>query len=141
MMFGATVISVQGSYEDTFRLSAEAIDRWGWYNRNAAINPYLMEGRRQWLWKLPSSWTFKMTDYGDFRVTAVRFPEYGRVLRIFMRLRPPPRLISVQAEAAARSIQQLKKIRPKWRPQENTLADSIAVGVPRNPVKALKGHS
>ena len=23
-----------------------AIDRWGWYNRNAAINPYLSEGKK-----------------------------------------------------------------------------------------------
>ena len=45
MIFGANVISVQGTYEETFRLSAEAIDRWGWYNRNAAINPYLVEGK------------------------------------------------------------------------------------------------
>ena len=46
MTFGATVISVQGSYEDTFELSKAAIDRWGWYNRNAAINPYLSEGKK-----------------------------------------------------------------------------------------------
>ena len=45
LTFGATVISVEGSYEDTFELSKEAIDRWGWYNRNAAINPYLSEGK------------------------------------------------------------------------------------------------
>ena len=29
LIFGATVISVQGTYEDTFRLSAQAIDRYG----------------------------------------------------------------------------------------------------------------
>ena len=29
-IFGATVISVEGSYEDTFELSRAAIDRWGW---------------------------------------------------------------------------------------------------------------
>ena len=46
MTFGATVISVQGSYEETFELSKQAIDRWGWYNRNAAINPYLSEGKK-----------------------------------------------------------------------------------------------
>ena len=44
--FGANVISVDGSYEDTFRISAEAIKKWGWYNRNAAINPYLSEGKK-----------------------------------------------------------------------------------------------
>ena len=46
MTFGATVISVQGSYEETFELSKRAIERWGWYNRNAAINPYLSEGKK-----------------------------------------------------------------------------------------------
>ena len=46
MTFGATVISVQGSYEETFELSKAAIDKWGWYNRNAAINPYLSEGKK-----------------------------------------------------------------------------------------------
>ena len=41
MIFGANVISVKGNYEETFKMSAEAIEKWGWYNRNAAINPYL----------------------------------------------------------------------------------------------------
>ena len=63
MMFGATVISVKGTYEDTFRLSAEAIDRWGWYNRNAAINPYLMEGKKTVALEIAEQLHFKMTDY------------------------------------------------------------------------------
>ena len=46
MIFGANVISVEGTYEETFMISAEAIERWGWYNRNAAINPYLVEGKK-----------------------------------------------------------------------------------------------
>ena len=46
MTFGAHVISVQGNYEETFELSKAAIEKWGWYNRNAAINPYLSEGKK-----------------------------------------------------------------------------------------------
>ena len=46
MIFGANVISVKGNYEETFKMSAEAIEKWGWYNRNAAINPYLSEGKK-----------------------------------------------------------------------------------------------
>ncbi|MBD4337980.1 pyridoxal-phosphate dependent enzyme, partial [Xanthomonas citri pv. citri] len=34
MIFGANVISVKGNYEETFKMSAEAIEKWGWYNRN-----------------------------------------------------------------------------------------------------------
>jgi threonine synthase len=46
LIFGAHVISVKGNYEETFKLSAEAIEKYGWYNRNAAINPYLSEGKK-----------------------------------------------------------------------------------------------
>ena len=46
MIFGANVISVKGNYEETFKMSAAAIDKYGWYNRNAAINPYLSEGKK-----------------------------------------------------------------------------------------------
>ena len=46
LIFGATVISVKGNYEETFELSKDAINEYGWYNRNAAINCYLMEGKK-----------------------------------------------------------------------------------------------
>ena len=63
MTFGANVISVKGNYEETFELSKKAIDKWGWYNRNAAINPYLSEGKKtvsleiaeQLDWKMPAA--------------------------------------------------------------------------------------
>ena len=41
-----SVISVKGNYEETFKMSAQAIEKYGWYNRNAAINPYLSEGKK-----------------------------------------------------------------------------------------------
>ena len=63
MMFGAKVILVEGSYEDTFRLSAEAIDHFGWYNRNAAINPYLMEGKKTVSLEIAEQLAFKVPDY------------------------------------------------------------------------------
>ena len=48
-----------------------------------------------------------------------------------------PRLISVQAEGCCPLNRAVQTGRP-WQPmEENTLADSIAVGVPRNPDKAL----
>jgi threonine synthase len=49
-----------------------------------------------------------------------------------------PRLISVQAEGCCPINTAAAAATMDWKPQpENTLADSIAVGVPRNPVKAL----
>ena len=63
MTFGATVISVQGSYEETFELSKQAIDRWGWYNRNAAINPYLSEGKKTVALEIMEQLSWQVPDY------------------------------------------------------------------------------
>ncbi|MDE6454464.1 MAG: pyridoxal-phosphate dependent enzyme, partial [Dysosmobacter sp.] len=63
MTFGATVISVQGSYEETFELSKQAIERWGWYNRNAAINPYLSEGKKTVALEIMEQLGWEVPDY------------------------------------------------------------------------------
>ena len=141
MIFGANVISVQGNYEDTFRLSAEAIDRYGWYNRNAAINPYLMEGKKTVGLEIAEQLDFKMPDYiaisvGDGCTIAGLWKglkdmyEAGFIDRL-------PKLISVQSTGCYpinRAVAENKPLEPM---EENTIADSIAVGVPRNPDKAM----
>jgi threonine synthase len=40
------VFRVQGSYEQAYELCNKACAKFGWYNRNAAINPYLVEGKK-----------------------------------------------------------------------------------------------
>ena len=141
MTFGATVISVQGSYEDTFELSKAAIDKWGWYNRNAAINPYLSEGKKtvsleimeQLSWKAPD---FVALSVGDGCTIAGVWKGLKDLYAIGF-IDRLPRLISVQAEGCCPLNRAIAEGRP-WHPmEENTLADSIAVGVPRNPDKAL----
>ena len=143
MMFGATVILVEGSYEDTFRISAEAIDRWGWYNRNAAINPYLMEGKKTVSLEIAEQLSFKVPDY--VAVSVGDGCTIGGVWKGFKDLYGAglidrlPRIISVQASGCCPINTAAAAGTMEWVPQEeNTLADSIAVGVPRNPVKALR---
>jgi threonine synthase len=63
MIFGANVISVKGNYEDTFKMSAAAIDKYGWYNRNAAINPYLSEGKKTVALEIAEQLNWEMPDY------------------------------------------------------------------------------
>ena len=46
LIFGATVLRVRGSYEQAFQLCQKSCERWGWYNRNSGINPYLVEGKK-----------------------------------------------------------------------------------------------
>ena len=140
-IFGSTVISVDGSYEDTFELSKAAIDKWGWYNRNAAINPYLSEGKKTVTLEILEQLNWQVPDYialsvGDGCTIAgawkglVDLYEVGLIDRL-------PKLIAVQAEGCCPLNRAIQTGEP-WHPmEENTLADSIAVGVPRNPDKAL----
>ncbi|MTR33737.1 threonine synthase [Pseudoflavonifractor sp. BIOML-A14] len=141
MIFGATVISVDGSYEDTFELSKAAIDKWGWYNRNAAINPYLSEGKKTVTLEIMEQLHWQVPDYialsvGDGCTIAGAWKGLkdlyaaGFIDRL-------PKLITVQAEGCCPLNRAIATGEP-WTPmEENTLADSIAVGVPRNADKAL----
>lgn len=141
MTFGATVISVQGSYEDTFELSKKAIERWGWYNRNAAINPYLSEGKKTVSLEIAEQLNWQMPDYlaisvGDGCTIAGVWKGLKDLYAIGF-IDKLPRLISAQAEGCHPINRAIAENAP-WHPmEENTIADSIAVGVPRNADKAL----
>ena len=141
MTFGANVISVQGNYEETFELSKKAIDKWGWYNRNAAINPYLSEGKKTVSLEIAEQLDWKMPDYlaisvGDGCTIAGVWKGLKDLYAIGF-IDKLPRLISAQAEGCHPINRAIAENKP-WEPmEENTLADSIAVGVPRNADKAL----
>ena len=141
MTFGATVISVQGSYEETFELSKQAIEKWGWYNRNAAINPYLSEGKKTVGLEIMEQLGWEVPDYiaisvGDGCTIAGLWKGLKDLYAIGF-IDKLPRLISAQAEGCYPLNRAIETGEP-WRPmEENTLADSIAVGVPRNADKAL----
>ncbi|MBQ6116193.1 MAG: threonine synthase [Oscillospiraceae bacterium] len=141
MMFGANVISVKGNYEETFKMSAEAIDKYGWYNRNAAINPYLSEGKKTVALEIAEQLGWEMPDYlaisvGDGCTIAGVWKGLKDLYAIGF-IDRLPRLISAQSTGCCpinRAIQEGKD----WEPmEENTIADSISVGVPRNADKAL----
>ena len=141
MTFGATVISVQGNYEETFELSKAAIEKWGWYNRNAAINPYLSEGKKTVGLEIMEQLNWEVPDYIAISVgdgcTIAGLWKGLKDLHAIGLIDRLPRLISAQAEGCC-PLNRAIETGEAWQPmEENTLADSIAVGVPRNADKAL----
>ena len=141
MTFGATVVSVQGSYEDTFELSKAAIARWGWYDRNAAVNPYLSEGKKTVALEIMEQLNWEVPDYIAISVgdgcTIAGLWKGLKDLHAIGFIDRLPRLISAQAAGCCPLNRAIETNTP-WEPmEENTLADSIAVGVPRNADKAL----
>ena len=141
LIFGATVLRVRGSYEDAFQLSQSSCERWGWYNRNSAINPYLVEGKKtvgleiceQLDWQVPD-WV--AVSVGDGCTIAGVWKAFHEMKTLGL-IERTPKMLGVQAAGAApvttafRSGQPLQPIDPQ------TIADSIAVGVPRNWKKAV----
>ena len=141
LIFGAKVVSVLGDYKDTFDLSKAAIEKYGWYNRNAAINPYLSEGKKTVALEIAEQLNWEMPDYlaisvGDGCTIAGVWKGFKDLYAIGF-IDKLPRLISAQSlgcDPINRAIQEDKP----WEPmEENTIADSISVGVPRNADKAL----
>ena len=141
LIFGATVLRVHGRYDQAWDLCQQSCDRWGWYNRNAAVNPYLVEGKKtvsleiceQLEWQLPE-WV--AVSVGDGCTIAGTWKGF-REMRTLGLIRRTPKLLGVQAAGAApvteafRSGAALRPVEP------HTMADSIAVGVPRNWKKAV----
>lgn len=142
MMFGAHVFLVEGSYEETFRISAQAIEKYGWYNRNAAINPYLVEGKKTVSMEIAEQLGYRMPDYlavsvGDGCTIAGVWKGLKDLYQIGF-IEKLPKLISVQAEGCCPINRAIEENAPIRQMDENTIADSIAVGTPRNPDKAMR---
>jgi len=62
-MYGSTVIKVNGDYKETFNASKKAIDDYQLYNRNAAINPHLVEGKKTVALEISEQLDFTNIDY------------------------------------------------------------------------------
>jgi len=142
MVFGALVISVEGSYGETFELSASSINRWNWYNRNAAINPYLVEGKKTAVLELLEQMGWQLPDWIVLTVgDGCTIAGAGKALKDLNELgfiKKKPRLLGVQASGCAPITKAWKDNKPLQVCEENSLADSIAVGKPRNWRKAIR---
>jgi threonine synthase len=133
---------VRGSYEQAFQLCQQACEKWGWYNRNCAINPYLVEGKKtvaleigeQLEWK-PVEWV--AVSVGDGCTIAGVWKGF-RELRELGLMERAPRILGVQARGAAPVTAAFFSGEPMRPVEPRTLADSIAVGVPRNWKKAVQ---
>lgn len=143
LVYGATVLAVDGTYDQAFDLCLAASKEYGWYIRNTAYNPYLSEGKKtaayevceQLNWAAPD-WIF--VGVGDGCIIG----GLGKGLRDLAALgwiEKMPRLMGVQAEGSAALYNAWKRGTDEVEPVEpHTIADSISVGMPRDRIKALR---
>ncbi len=144
LSYGADVLPVDGSYDDAFELSLAACERFGWYNRNTAFNPFTIEGKKTTALEIadalaPDAPDAIVVPAGDGVITAgmakgfADLEEAGLITR-------RPRLIVVQPEGAAAIAIALRngddEIRPV--PGAASVADSLVVESPRNAPACLR---
>ncbi|MDI9371205.1 MAG: threonine synthase [Synergistaceae bacterium] len=143
LVYGANVVLVRGDYADAFNLATAAIYRYGWYNRNCAINPYLVEGKKTSAMELAEQTDWDVPDtvfiaVGDGCCISGLYKGFSDLKRTGLISRIP-RIVGVQAEGARPIYDAFKSgaERVAFGPAD-TVADSISVGAPRNWAKALR---
>lgn len=141
LIFGARVIRVKASYDVTWEFCQRACDSYGWYNRNAAVNPSLVEGKKTCGLEIAEQTGDSVPDW-----VAVSVGDGCTIAGIWKGLRQMhalgfiprlPRLLGVQAEGARPLVDAFHEGRDLIPGPAETLADSICVGHPRNWRKAL----
>lgn len=139
--YGATVLQVDGDYKDSYSLSKAAIDTYGWYNRNAAINPHMVEGKKTVAYELYEDLGYKVPDWvvvsvGDGCTIGGLYKGFYD-LKMLGLIDTIPKLLGVQSTGCNPFVTAFQTGHPLKETEEDTLADSIAVGKPRNPIKGM----
>ena len=146
LVYGARVFSVQGTYDEAWELCMQTSAEFGWYNRNCAINPYLIEGKKTVSLELAEQFLRVTPDYfPDWVVVSVgdgcTIGGVWKGLREMHRLgllRSLPRILGVQAAGCQPFVTAWRDRNSLTPCEANTLADSIAVGHPRNFTKGMR---
>lgn len=142
LIFGATVLRVLGTYEQAFDLCKAACEKYGWYNRNSGSNPFLVEGKKTAGLEIAEQLRGNMPDWvvvsvGDGCTIGGIGKGFQEMKRLGISDRVP-RLLGVQAEGARPIVDAFRSGKDLAPSNTNTLADSIAVGTPRNWRRAIK---
>lgn len=149
LVYGATVLLVDGTYDDAFDLCLEATEKFGWYCRNTGYNPYMAEGKKTVTFELYSQLiqqrattappiTHLFVSVGDGCIISGVYKGVKDLVAAGY-LPELPKIIGVQAEGSA-------FLHDAWANNEdvltkppiaaNTVADSISAGLPRDRIKA-----
>ena len=143
LVYGANVVLVKGDYAKAFDLATAAIEKFGWYNRNCAINPYLVEGKKTCAMEMAEQLNWEVPDrvfipVGDGCCIGGLYKGFRDLLELGL-IDRMPKITGVQAEGSSpiyRAIIENSE-RVNFGPAD-TIADSISVGAPRNWAKALR---
>ncbi|MBC7250709.1 MAG: threonine synthase [Anaerolineae bacterium] len=145
LIYGAQVLAVQGTYDQAFELCLVAAREFDWYSRNTAYNPYLSEGKKTAALEICEQLNWQAPDrifvgVGDGCIIGGLWKGLRDLLALGL-IDRMPKLMGVQAEGSQAMVKAWREGIPpeEMTPQPaETIADSIAAGLPRDRVKAMR---
>ena len=141
-IYGATVVLVEGSYDQAYDLCIEAAGRFGWYQRSTGYNPFTREGKKtaaleiaeQLQWEVPDK---IVVSVGDGNIISGLWKGFNDLQRIGF-IDRLPQMIGVQSETASAIVDAANGDGIVEDKPAHTIADSINVGRPRDATMAVR---
>jgi threonine synthase len=145
LVYGATVLLVEDTYDVAFDLCYQMCQQEGWYCRNTALNPYTTEGKKTVSYEIAEQLDWNVPDavvvsVGDGNIIAGVYKGFYDLVQLGW-IERIPRLIGVQAEGSAALYDAWKNgvnAADMQSIDAHTIADSISAGLPRDRAKALR---
>ena len=147
LIFGASVLLVDGTYDDAVELSRQAADEFGWYCRNTGYNPFTAEGKKTAaleIWEQvlaiqnlerPLS---VFVSVGDGNIISGIHKGFKDLLALGW-INQVPRIFGVQAEGSAAIANAFDSGKEEITAVEaKTIADSISVDLPSDGLRAVR---
>ncbi len=145
LVYGATVLLVNGTYDQAFDLCTQMCLSEGWYCRNTAMNPFTAEGKKTAAYEIAEQLGWNVPDVvvvsvGDGNIIAGVYKGFYDLHQLGW-IDRMPRLIGVQAAGSAALYHAWKdgtRAEDMQPIDAQTLADSISAGLPRDRAKGLR---
>jgi threonine synthase len=145
LVYGATVLLVNGTYDDAFELCLQAAPKFGWYNRNTAYNPYMSEGKKTVTFEVCEQLGWSAPDVvfvpvGDGCIIGGVHKGFKDLLALGW-IDHMPKIMGVQASGSSPLVDAWERGLEGWEMapvQAHSVADSIVAGLPRDRIKALR---
>jgi threonine synthase len=147
LIYGAQVILVNDNYDAAYKLSLEATEEFGWYNRNTGYNPFTAEGKKTaayeiWEQVLLSNQLDRplcvFVSVGDGNIISGIHKGFKDLCKIGQ-IKQMPRVFGCQSTGSAAIYNAYKSGKEEIiAVSADTLADSISVNLPSDGLRALR---
>jgi threonine synthase len=147
LIYGARVILVDDNYDAAYKISLEASEEFGWYNRNTGYNPFTAEGKKTaayeiWEQVLLTNQLDRplcvFVSVGDGNIISGIHKGFKDLYEIGQ-IKVMPRIFGCQSTGSAAIYNAYTSGKEEIIPvQATTMADSISVNLPSDGLRALR---